>query len=109
MIDFLAYVVGAVALFVVLWPAIPTGVLGTLGTAAIGVCSVVIGADDAAIANTVLLERLLSGLMLGFILVVLHVLLRIWKAQAPVECPHRRASDWAPLDWPPVDGGEGAS
>lgn len=104
MYDTLAYLVALVALALLIAPAVPTGILGSLGVAIVGICAAV-STDDQAFANVQWLENTLSALLLAFVLIAAHVALRIRRAHRP-RSQHRRADDWRGPQWADTTPGD---
>lgn len=97
MVDMLALAVALVALWAILEKSVPTGVLGSLGLALIG-CSALVAVDDSSFADVQRLEAIVSALLLGFLFVVAHIVLLVWRGSTGRATRRRRASDYVPFD-----------
>lgn len=92
MIDLLAVAVALLALWAILKDSVPTGILGSLGLAMIGVAAMV-AADDQSFANIDRLKSIVLALLSGFVLLALQVVLLVWRARTGAMTPRRRATD----------------
>jgi len=96
MIDLLAMAVFLLALWAILKDSVPTGILGSLGLALIGIAALV-AADDQSFASIDRLKSIVLALLSGFVLlalqVVLQVVLLVWRARTGALTPRRRATD----------------
>lgn len=92
MIDLLAMAVFLLALWAILKDSVPTGILGSLGLALIGIAALV-AADDQSFASIDRLKSIVLALLSGFVLLALQVVLLVWRARTGALTPRRRATD----------------
>ena len=92
MTDFIAVATFLLALFAVLSPTIPSGIVGSLGLALIG-GGALVSIDDSSFANTQRLEQIVVALQLGVLLVVGQVVLLVWRSNTGTSTPRRRTTD----------------
>lgn len=93
MFDIIAVSVALVALVAILDKHVPTGLLGSLGLAMIGMAALV-AVDDSAFANTERLEQIVAALLVGFLLIVTHIILMVWRGTTGRATRRRRTTDW---------------
>lgn len=97
MIDLIAWAVVAVCAFAILNKHIPTGVVGSFGLTLIGVGALV-AIDDSSFANVVRLEGVVTSFLLGFLSIVAHVALMVWRSSTGRMTRRRRTTDWQAFD-----------
>lgn len=97
MIDFLGWTVLVFCLWAILCKHLPTGILGSLGLALIGMAAGV-AVDDNSFANVDRLEGIVVALLIGFLILVAHVALMVYRSKTGNVTPRRRSTDWGRLD-----------
>lgn len=99
MVDLLSMAVFLLALWAILKESVPTGILGSLGLALIGIAALV-AADDHSFASADRLRSIVVALLSGFVLIALQVVLLVWRARTGAMSPRRRATDIGQLHQP---------
>ncbi len=97
MTDLLSLAVALICLGAIYSKHIPTGVLGSAGLLAIGVAALV-AIDDNSFANVQRLEGIVVALLVGFLMLVAHVALMVYRSKTGNMTPRRRSTDWGRLD-----------
>ena len=97
MIDYLAVLVALICLGAIYSKHIPTGVLGSLALALIGTAALV-AVDDGSFANVERLDGIVMALLIGFLLIVAHVCLMVWRGTTGKTTRRRRTTDWQSFD-----------
>lgn len=97
MFDLIAWAVVAVAALAIFDKHIPTGVLGSLGLALIGIGALV-AIDDSSFANIMRLEGVVVAFLVGFLCIVVHVALMVWRSSTGRLTRRRRTTDWQAFD-----------
>lgn len=101
MYDILAFTFAAAMLWLWWYPKLHTGVVGSFG------CIVLAGAavmstDDSLLSSVSNIEFALSGFMVGSLLLLVHVVARMAKADSSKprdpKNAHRRGTDWQTFD-----------
>jgi xanthine/uracil permease len=101
MIDYLAVLVALICLAAIYSRHIPTGVLGSAGLALIGM-SALIAVDDSSFANVQRLEGIVVALLVGFLMLVVHLTLMVWRGTTGKATRRRRTTDWQAFDEEPT-------
>lgn len=76
---------------------IPTGVLGSAGLALIGTAALV-AVDDSSFANVQRLDGIVIALLVGFLMLVVHLTLMVWRGSTGKTTRRRRTTDWQAFD-----------
>lgn len=97
MIDFLGWTVLVFCMWAILCKHLPTGILGSFGLALIGMAAGV-AVDDNPFTNVTRLEGCVTALLMGFMLVVAHVTLMVWRGTTGKATRRRRTTDWQAFD-----------
>ncbi len=97
MTDLLSLAVALICLGAIYSKHIPTGVLGSAGLLAIGVAALV-AIDDNSFANVQRLEGIVVALLVGFLMLVVHLTLMVWRGSTGKATRRRRTTDWQASD-----------
>lgn len=97
MIDYVAVAVALICLGAIYSKHIPTGVLGSLGLALIGMAALV-AIDDKSFANVERLDGIVLAFLLGFLAIVAHVVLMVYRGSTGRATRRRRTTDWQAFD-----------
>lgn len=97
MTDLLSLAVALICLGAIYSKHIPTGVLGSAGLALIGMAAVV-AVDDSSFANVQRLEGIVVALLVGFVMLVAHLTLMVWRGSTGRATRRRRTTDWQAFD-----------
>lgn len=97
MTDMLSLAVALICLSAIYSKHIPTGVLGSAGLWMISVAALV-AVDDSSFANVHRLESIVVAFLVGFILLVAHVALMVWRGSTGRATRRRRTTDWQAFD-----------
>ena len=97
MTDLLSLAVALICLSAIYSKHIPTGVLGSAGLALIGMAALV-AVDDSSFANVQRLDGIVIALLVGFLMLVVHLTLMVWRGSTGRATRRRRTTDWQTLD-----------
>lgn len=97
MTDLLSLAVALICLGAIYSKHIPTGVLGSAGLWLISVAALV-AVDDSSFANVQRLEGIVVAFLVGFILLVVHLTLMVWRGSTGKTTRRRRTTDWQAFD-----------
>jgi cell shape-determining protein MreD len=97
MTDLLSLAVALICLGAIYSKHIPTGVLGSAGLALIGMAALV-AVDNSSFANVQRLEGIVIALLVGFLMLVVHLTLMVWRGSTGKTTRRRRTTDWQAFD-----------
>lgn len=97
MTDLLSLAVALICLGAIYSKHIPTGVLGSAGLALIGMAALV-AVDNSSFANVQRLEGIVIALLVGFLMLVVHLTLMVWRGTTGKATRRRRTTDWRAFD-----------